>query len=305
MPDRLDVIKTYKLFINGQFPRSESGRSIRVEDGAGARVLAHCCRASRKDLRDAVVAARAAHEGWLRRPAYNRGQILYRMSEMLEGKRREFVEAMHAADGVNARSGSRTTRSRNAAIEAQAGVSAAVDRLVAYAGWADKFSQVLGCHNPVNGPFYNFTVAEGTGVVAVIAPDEPGLLGLVSLVAPALCAGCTVVALGSEARPLETCIFGEVCATSDVPPGVVNLLTGYRSELLEHVAGHREIDAVHAANVTDDEARALRLGAAENVKRVRVRRLAPDEWLDPEACQNPWWIEPFVEMKTIWHPSGA
>ncbi len=300
MTDRLEVAKTYKLFINGQFPRTESGRSIRVTDSGGEKVLAHVCHASRKDVRDAVVAARAAHEGWLRRSAYNRGQILYRMGEMLEGKRREFVEAIEAGrEGIKGKASRRLVRS--AADE----VSAAVDRFVSYAGWADKYSQVLGCHNSVNGPYYNFTIAEGTGVVGVVAPDEPGLLGLVSLIAPALCAGCTVVALGSERHHLATCILGEVCATSDVPAGVVNLLTGYRAELLEHFASHREIDAIHAANVPLDEARTLRLGAAENVKRVKVRDVAADEWFDAEACQNPWWIEPFVEMKTIWHPSGT
>ncbi|HVZ93638.1 MAG TPA: aldehyde dehydrogenase family protein [Phycisphaerales bacterium] len=323
MNERLDVVKTYKLFINGQFPRSESGRSIRVMDGSGERVLAHVCRGSRKDLRDAVVAARAAHEGWMRRAAYNRGQILYRMSEMLEGKRREFVEALENAEekthhrGTEAQRGSRgekkivkkgTARAGDRGgtkVNADAEVSAAVDRLVSYAGWADKFAQVLGCNNPVVGPYYNFTIPEGTGVVGVVAPDSPGLLGLVSLIAPALCGGCTVVALGSELHPLATCIFGEVCATSDVPAGVVNLLTGERAELLEHFASHREIDAIHAANLSDEEARVLRLGAAENVKRVRVREVGADEWFDAETCQNPWWIEPFVEMKTIWHPSGA
>jgi acyl-CoA reductase-like NAD-dependent aldehyde dehydrogenase len=311
MPDRLEVAKTYKLFINGQFPRTESGRSIRVTGGGGNRgetVLAHVCHASRKDVRDAVVAARAAHEGWLRRSAYNRGQILYRMGEMLEGKRREFVEAIEAArEGTKASShrGIKGKAAKQSARSAADEVSAAVDRFVSYAGWADKYSQMLGCHNSVNGPYYNFTIAEGTGVVGVIAPDEPGLLGLVSLIAPALCAGCTVVALGGERHHLATCILGEVCATSDVPAGVVNLLTGYRAELLEHFASHREIDAIHAANVTLDEARTLRLGAAENVKRVKVRDVSPDEWFDAGACQNPWWIEPFVEMKTIWHPSGT
>lgn len=188
-------------------------------------------------------------------------------------------------------------------MKPDAEVSAAVDRLVAYAGWADKYQQVLGCQNPVVGAYHNFTIPEAVGVVAVVAPDEPALLGLASLIAPAICSGNTVVAIGSQAQPVPTCIFGEVCATSDVPSGVVNLLTGERGELLKWMAEHREIDAVHASVSAAAEAAALRMGAAENVKRVVLREGVA--WGDAASCEGPWWIEPLVEFKTIWHPSAS
>jgi acyl-CoA reductase-like NAD-dependent aldehyde dehydrogenase len=181
-------------------------------------------------------------------------------------------------------------------------VETAIDRLVNFGGWADKYSQVLGCNNPVAGPFYNFTVPEPTGVVGVIAPNEAPLLGLISLIAPPLCAGNTVVALASETNPLPGAVLGEVCATSDVPAGVINLLTGQRAELVPHFSSHREIDAIHAAGVSPEHGKLLREGAADNVKRVAVRNQV--DWLS-ESCQSPWWIESFVEMKTIWHPSGV
>lgn len=291
MPTRLDIQKTYKLFIGGAFPRTESGRSIRIASPDG-RILAHTCQASKKDLRNSVQAARKAADGWASRTGYNRGQIIYRIAEMLEGKHEEFAKAVKDSTGADIRAARRE-------------VTASIDRCVSYAGWTDKFSQILGCHNPVAGPYYNFTVPEPTGVVAVIAPDEPSLLGLISLIIPPLAAGCTVVALGSEQFPLPTSMLGEVAATSDVPPGVLNLLTGLRSELVEHVASHRDIDAVHAANLDNQQATTLRLGAANNVKRVTVRAIDDDQWLDPDVCETPWWIEPFVEMKTIWHPSSA
>ena len=291
MPQRLPVIKTHKLYIKGAFPRSESGRSLVVKDAKGA-VIAHTCHGSRKDLRDSVVAARAALDSWKARTAYNRAQILYRMSEMLEGKGDEFAQVIKQVQGADIRAARRE-------------VAAAADRLVAYAGWADKFGQVLGCNNPVAGPYYNFSVPEATGVVCVVAPDEPSLLGLVSLIAPVLCAGNTVVALGSETNPIPTCLLGEVCATSDVPAGVVNLLTGPRAEIIPHMAQHRDVDAIHAANIPDDQAQTLRLGSAENVKRVRVRDLDAEAWYDADECENPWWVEPFVETKTIWHPSAT
>lgn len=299
MTPRLEVAKTYKLFIGGQFPRSESGRSLPVENGR--RVLAHCCLASRKDLRDAVVAARAAQEGWQRRSAYNRGQVLYRLAEMLEGKKDEFVEAV---DSVRRQAKARRAR-RSLTVAARTEVEAAIDRLVAYAGWADKFQQVLGCNNPVAGPFYNYSAPEPSGVVAVVAPDDRPLLALISLIAPPLCAGNAIVALASETNPIPACVFAEVCATSDVPAGVVNILTGRRSELVPHVAGHRDIDSIHAANLPEDEARVLREGAGENVKRVTVRTLRDEDWFDPVIAASPWWIERFVEIKTIWHPAGA
>lgn len=297
---RLEVTKTHKLYINGQFPRSESGRSLIVKDSKGG-TLAHACQASRKDLRDAVVAARGAVDGWQKRSAYNRGQILYRMAEMMEAKRQEFVELLENAPRVPAKP-SRSTKSR---MSADAEVTASIDRLIAFAGWADKFSQVLGCNNSVNGPYYNFTVAEGTGVTAVVAPDSPSLIGLVSLVAPAVCSGCTVVALGSEREPLTTSVLGEVCGTSDVPAGVINLLTGIRSELVPQIAEHRDIDAVVGANLGADQSAALRHGASNNVKRVAILDVPPDQWLDSELLESPWTIERTVEMKTIWHPSAS
>lgn len=291
---RLEVTKTYKLFINGQFPRTESGRSTIVRDGDWE-VVAHVCQGSRKDLRIAVEAARKATGGWDKRTAYNRAQILYRMAEMLEGKADEFVRAI------------REVQPEVSLKDARSEVQASVDRFLAYAGWADKFSQVLGCNNPVAGPYYNFTVPSATGVVAVVAPDTPSLLGLISLMAPALAGGNTVVAVASQANPIPAAILAEVCATSDVPSGVINILTAIRGELLPWIADHRDIDAIHAANLTGgaegDEAAILRHGATENIKRVRVREV--EDWYDDDECHCPWWIEPFVEMKTIWHPSGA
>lgn len=312
-PDRLDVLKTYKLFIDGKFPRSESGRSMVVKNAAD-QVVAHLCLGSRKDLRDAVEAARKAQPSWAAATAYNRGQILYRMAEMLEGKKREFVEAIEAVkQGAQSRAraakGRASTKSRAAApATAEQEVAAAIDRLVSYAGWADKYAQVLGCNNPVSGPYYNFTIPEPTGVVAVIAPNDHTLLALISLLAPPVCAGNTVVALASEANPIPAAVLGEVCATSDVPAGVINILTGQRAELLSHIAGHRDIDAIHAAGLDDQSRAQVRAGAAENIKRIKVwestSAAAPD-WFNAEICQSPWRIEPFVEMKTIWHPAAV
>lgn len=304
MYTRLEVNKTYKLFIDGRFPRSESGRTIAVADARG-RVVAHVCHASRKDLRDAVSAARKALPGWRNATAYLRGQILYRMAEMMEGKRGELAAALVVG-------GEKPAAARRE-------VEVSIDRLVAYAGWADKFAQVLGCNNAVAGPYYNFTVPEPTGVVAVVAPDAPGLLGLVSLCAPALCAGNAVVAVvGADGgQPIAAAVLAEVFATSDLPGGVLNLLTGTRDELTAVIAGHRDIDAVLAAGVSAEQARVLREGAAENVKRVKVidhkatgnkgAKVTRGEvdWFDAAACESPWWIEPVVEMKTIWHPSAA
>jgi aldehyde dehydrogenase (NAD+) len=214
------------------------------------------------------------------------------MAEMLEGKTAEFASAM--AETVPG--GVRRARKE---------VEAAVDRLVAYAGWADKFSQVLGCNNPVAGPFYNFTVAEAMGVVGVVAPKEEPLLGLVSLLAPVLVAGNAAVVIGSETDPLATALFGEVCATSDVPAGVVNLITGKRKELLEVMASHRDIDGLAAAQCSKAERITLESGVAENLKRVTIEKAKGKDWYDVEQMHSPYRIQPFVEMKTIWHPSGS
>jgi acyl-CoA reductase-like NAD-dependent aldehyde dehydrogenase len=294
---RLDVTKTHKLYVGGKFVRSESGRSLVIRnDDWEAR--AHLCQASRKDLRDAVRAAEAAQPGWAARDAYNRSQILYRFAEMLEARRAEFVEEL-----------ARTTPKR----EAEREFAASVDRLVAYAGWCDKYQQILGCRNPVAGPYHNFTMPEPTGVVGVVAPDAPALLAFISLIAPPLAAGNTVIALSGSTAPIIACLLAEVAHTSDVPPGVLNILTGDRAELVPWFGGHRGISAINAADLPTDQAKALRMGAAENLKRVRVREIAHDSadqrahegWYDEELMESPWMIEPFVEMKTIWHPSAT
>jgi acyl-CoA reductase-like NAD-dependent aldehyde dehydrogenase len=292
MSERLPILKTYKLYMDGAFPRTESGRTTVIENAQG-QAWAHLCRASRKDFRNAVVAARKAQPGWAERSAYNRGQILYRMAEMLEGKAGEFVDALAATVPGGA---SRARRE----------LETSVDRLLAFAGWADKYQQILGCQNPVEGPFHNFSIPEATGVLALLAPNEEPLLGLISLMAPALCAGNTVVALGSESHPLATAIFGEVCATSDVPAGVVNLLTGQRAELLEQFASHRDVDGISAASCSPEEKRVLELGAAENLKRVQVLALDDEnDWYNAAERESPDTIEACVEIKTLWHPSAT
>ncbi|MDX1570599.1 MAG: aldehyde dehydrogenase family protein [Xanthomonadales bacterium] len=290
MANRLRVLKTYKLYIGGKFPRTESGRTLKVRDSDGE-LVAHVCKASRKDLRDAVGAAQAAQPGWAARTAYNRGQVLYRMAEMLEGKAAEFSGLLGATTGSGKKS----------AVEE---VERAIERLVCFAGWSDKYTQVLGGHNPVAGPFYNFTIPEPTGVIGIIAPDEQPLLGLISLLAPVLCSGNAVVALGSDESPLATAVLGEVCATSDVPSGVVNLLSGERQELVEVLARHRDVQGIHAAGMGTEARATLEAGAGENMKRVTVRNLSGKDWYDDSECHSPYWIEPFVEYKTIWHPSA-
>lgn len=294
MTDRLDVLKTYKLFIDGKFPRSESGRSLPVNDRRGA-LYAHLCLASRKDLRDAVEAARKAQSGWSAATSYNRGQILYRMAEMMEGRRAEFAAAIDVRGAKSGRSG--------AAMNSSEEVKISVDRLVSYAGWADKYAQILGCNNPVSGPFYNFTVPEPSGVIAVIAPDSPALLGLISLLAPVIVSGNTAIVISGETNPIPAALLGEVFATSDLPPGVVNILTGTRAELLSHVSTHRDIDGVHAAGIGADHAKTLRTGVAENLKRVKV--IDDVDFADSKWWGSAWRIEPFVEMKTMWHPASV
>ncbi len=315
---RIPVLKTYKLLINGAFPRTESGRSLPVLDKKG-NVLAHIAHASRKDLRDAVEAARAAQHKWAAATAYNRGQILYRLAEMMEGKREELAEATASVPSseprasARARAGAASKRARSStpslrrsvspSLSPSLEVSLAIDRVVHYAGWADKYGQILGCNNPVAGPFYNFTSPEPTGVVVCLPPDEYPLLGLLSLAVPALCAGNAVVTLASETNPIPSMVLAEAAATSDMPGGILNILTGPRSELVPHIAPHRDVDAVHAANLNADHNTALRMGAAENLKRVTVRKAI--NFADNDTCNSPWWIEPFVEFKTMWHPVSA
>ena len=288
---RLEIAKTWKLFIGGAFPRTESGRTTILHDQKD-RVIAHLCRGSRKDLRNSVEAARKALGGWAARDAYNRGQILYRMAEMAEGRRAELVDAITAPG---------TIRTPSAKKE----VDATIDRLVAFAGWCDKFPQVVGCRNPVNGPYHDFTMPEPTGVCGVIAADDPPLLGLVSYVAPILAGGNVAIALASEENPLPAMVFSEICATSDVPGGVVNILTGLQDELLKEFADHRDIDAIGGHVVDEGDRRTLELGAADNMKRVRLETAEDLDYFDTEARHSPWTIEPFTEFKTIWHPSGA
>lgn len=302
MPDRLEVTKTYKLYIDGAFPRSESGRSTPVASRDGG-TIAHVAKASRKDLRDAVEAARRAQGKWQDATAYLRGQVLYRMAEMLEGKRDEFAGILERVEGgAKGKGASRGARGKAPTPEAE--VALAVDRLVCFAGWADKFAQAVGCQNPVAGPYYNFTIPEPTGVVVVVSPDRPSLLGLVSLLAPVIVSGNAVVGIGSESNPLAAAVLGEVLATSDVPAGVVNLLTGDRAELIPHVASHRDVDAVAAAGVDAAQATMLRRGTAENLKRVTIVD-GTRGWTDADYWHAPQRIEGFVEFKTIWHPSAV
>lgn len=311
----LSILKTYKLFINGAFPRSESGRSFTVQ--SRGKPLAHLCRASRKDLRDAVETARSVQPKWAAATCYNRGQILYRLAEMLQARSSELAEAVDdAGRGKGAKlsakgskrkitPAARTSAKLRAAMTGEEEASATVDRLVHLAGWADKFSQVIGCQNPVTGPYYNFSVPEPTGVVGIIAPDAPALLGLVSLIGAAVVTGNTVVALASETNPIPACLFTEVCATSDVPAGVVNVLTGFREELVSQFASHREINSIAAASLSGEHATALRAGAAENLKRVAILKLRPEEWAEADVAASPRVLERFVEIKTIWHPSAV
>jgi acyl-CoA reductase-like NAD-dependent aldehyde dehydrogenase len=294
MSERLPIAKTFKLYINGAFPRSESGRSEPILSRDG-RVLGHSCLASRKDLREAVGAARKALSPWSKATAYNRAQILYRMGEMLEAKRHEFVALLRegASAGLSEADAARQ-------------LDASVDRLVAYAGWADKFAQVLGCQNPVAGPYWNITTPEPTGVVGVlVGASAPSLLGAVSLLAPVVCAGntCVLIADGSGTNPAIISTLGEVMATSDLPGGVVNLLTGSLDELVPVLAKHRDVDGAHAAELAPALRVALGEGTADNLKRVTHR--ADVDWLDAVACESAWWIEPFVEFKTAWHPVGS
>jgi aldehyde dehydrogenase (NAD+) len=287
---RLPITKTPKVYVGGAFIRSESARVFPLNDAAG-NFLANIPQCTRKDLRNAVEAAAKAGPGWAKRTAYNRGQILYRLAEMLEARASEMAGVLPA--------GTATSRSPSARHE----VSAVVDRLVYYAGWADKYEQVLGSVNPVAAPYFNFTVTEPMGVVGVIAPDEPALLGLVSLIAPAIVSGNTVVALASEQHPYAAILLGEMLATSDLPGGVVNLLTGFRKELVPTFATHTHLRAINAA-VTAGERKALELGAAESVKRTHFTDPAATDW-SADSAQSLYAIRDFLEFKTTWHPVGA
>ncbi len=287
---RIDVRKTYKLYIGGAFPRSESGHSYEVQDSKG-KFVANAAKASRKDVRDAVVAARKAFPGWSGRTAYNRAQILYRIAEVMEDRRPQFVQAVQQSEGGTAAAAGRQ-------------VDEAIDRLVWYAGWADKLGQVVGNANPVAGPFFNHSAPEPTGVVGVLAPQSSSLLGLISVVAPVIVTGNTALVVSSYSRPLPAVTFAEVLATSDVPGGVVNLLTGDAVSLGPWLAAHMDVNAIDLAGVAGDEetATALEVAAADNLKRVRRAPAAEPDWNEAPGLAT---MTDFVETKTVWHPIGV
>jgi len=286
--DRLAVHKTYKLYVGGSFPRSESGRSYEVTDSRG-HFLANAAWASRKDARDAVVAARAAFPKWSGATAYNRGQVLYRVAEVMEGRHGQFCDEVAAGEGLSS-------------SRARAAVDAAIDRWVWYAGWTDKLASVLGGANPVAGPYFDFSLPEPTGVVAVLAPQRSSLLGLVSVLAPVLAGGNTAVVVTSKERPLPAVTLGEVLATSDVPGGVVNVLTGDAGELGPWLAEHADVDAIDLTGAPPRLAMELELSAAGTIKRVvRPPAEEPDWTADPGLSR----LTPFLETKTVWHPIGV
>ena len=298
MSSRLDVRKTYKLYIGGKFPRSESGRSYVVTDTKGE-FLANASRASRKDARDAVVAARGALSGWSGATAYNRGQVLYRVAEVMEGRAEQFATEVAAGEGLRL-------------PQARTVVAAAIDRWVWYAGWTDKLSQVVGGTNPVAGPYFDFSIPEPTGVVAVLAPQDSSLLGLVSVLAPALAGGNVVVAVSSKQRPLPAITLAEAFATSDVPGGVVNLLTGGAAEIGPWLAEHADVNAIDltgtvggsdGAEGADAElARDLEAKAAGTLKRVRRPSVGSPDWAAEPGLSR---MTAFLETKTVWHPIGV
>ncbi len=283
----LEVLKTYKMYIGGQFPRTESGRFYKVHNTNGD-LLANACLGSRKDVRNAVKSARGAFSGWSKRNAYNRGQILYRVAEMMESRRTEFMKELSQI-GFSEK-------------DAEADINASIDRWIYYAGWTDKYQQVFGSVNPVASAHFNFSLLEPTGVVGIIAPEKSPLLGLSSLLAPTLAGGNTCVVLASEKYPLASIVLAEVLNTSDVPSGVVNIITGKREELVEHLAGHMDVNALCYTDalptkmvINIDEL------AAENIKRILKQRV--DDWYADEA-ENPYFITQFQETKTTWHPIG-
>jgi acyl-CoA reductase-like NAD-dependent aldehyde dehydrogenase len=296
MSSRVSVRKAYKMLIGGAFVRSESGLCTQVPETAsggfagGSASMENVPRASRKDSRDAVVAARGAQGGWAGRTAYNRGQILYRLAEMLDARQAELSRSLERG-GLGAK-------------DARAEVEATIDRAIAYAGWADKFQSLFSSLNPTGGPHFTFTVPEPMGVVAVAAPPRPALLGLAGAILPVIVAGNTCVVLASEQDPRTAITFCEALATSDLPGGVVNILTGKVAEVLPHLAKHMEVAALDLHGVDPALVKSVSEAAAVNVKRVRARALDAHAWFDAAAAESPRWIERFVEMKTIWHPSG-
>jgi acyl-CoA reductase-like NAD-dependent aldehyde dehydrogenase len=286
---RLPITKTPKVYVGGAFIRSESARTYPIKDAAGS-FFANIPQCTRKDLRNAVEAAAKAGPGWARRTPYNRGQIIYRLGEMLEARKADMADALLVGGA-----------SRPAAARE---IAATIDRLIYYAGWADKYEQVLGNVNPVASPHFNFTVTEPMGIVGLLAPEEAPLLALVSLIAPAITSGNTVVALASTAQPYPAIVLGEMLATSDLPGGVVNLLTGFRKEMVPTFATHTHLRAI-AGVASADERKALKLGAAESVKRVKLAKAEePVDWFSDKA-QSLYDLRDHLEFKTTWHPIGA
>lgn len=287
---RLSILKTYKLFIGGAFPRTESGRALPIYSASGAKALAHICRASKKDIRDSMVAAKKAQPDWAKRASANRGQILYRVAEMLESRAAECAQEISRSTGASAAS------ARNE-------VQLSIDRLVYYAGWADKLHILFGSINPVSSSHFNFSFPEPTGIVGIITPDQPCLLSFISLLAPVMASGNAAVILAPEKYPLPALIFAEILATSDVPGGVVNILSGLRTELVTHLASHGELNAFIDASGDAHLSKSAQIKAAETIKRTSIRSLKPRQWFTSEG-ENPYEMLDTLEIKTTWHPQG-
>ena len=286
--DRVEIRKTHKLFIGGAFPRSESGRTFEATNSSGE-FLANMAMASRKDARDAVIAARTAFASWSKATAYNRGQVLYRIAEVMQGRAEQFVQDIQDSEGVGIKKATKQ-------------VEAAIDRMVWYAGWADKYAQVLGNTNPVAGPFFNFSIPEPTGVVAAVAPDSPSLLGLVSVIAPIVMTGNSVIAIASYKNPVPAISLSECLATSDVIGGNINILTGDPAEIMPWLATHADVNALDLTGITNTELiTQLESDAASTVKRVRTAPLDPDFYATPTLSR----VRAFTEIKTVWHPMGV
>ena len=285
--DRVEVRKTHKLFVGGAFPRSESGRTYEVTNSQGE-FLANVAKASRKDARDAVLAARTGFNSWSKATAYNRGQVLYRIAEVMEGRKDQFISDIHDAEAVSAKKATTQT-------------DQAIDRVVWYAGWADKYAQVLGNTNPVSGPFFNFTIPEPTGVVAAVAPQDSSLLGLISVIAPIITSGNSVIVIASMNSPIPAITLSECLATSDVIAGNINILTGDPAEIMPSLASHGDVNALDLTGITDSELqKTLQIEAAGTVKRVRSAPVNPDWQATPSLSR----LRAFTEVKTVWHPMG-
>jgi acyl-CoA reductase-like NAD-dependent aldehyde dehydrogenase len=285
--NRLDINKTYKLYIGGKFPRTESGRYYTINNTKGT-FLANMCLASRKDFRNAVVSARKAQNLWSNTSALNKGQILYRIAEMLEGRKAQFITEL--------------VEQGETEINAKTEVELAIDRLVYYSGWSDKYQQLFSAVNPVSGTYFNFSNVEPVGVVAIIAPENPSLLGLISVVAPAIVSGNTVIVLASESRPMTSISFAEVLNSSDVPDGVINILTGRKEELISHMASHMDVNAIVYCGNENDDIKTISELASNNLKRTIFYK--KKDWAN-EQCQSPYFIEKTLEVKTTWHPTSA